>query len=37
MVRVSGDSIDRPAFDAWVGTLGLKAEWDRVLKYTDPV
>jgi hypothetical protein len=37
MVRVSGDSIDRPALDAWIERLGLQAGWDRALKYTEPV
>lgn len=36
MVRVSGDAIDRPALDAWIERLGLHAEWERALKYTEP-
>lgn len=37
IVRVSGDAIDRSALDAWIEQLGLQAEWQRALTYTEPV
>ncbi len=37
IVRVSGDTIDRPVLDRWVEHLGFRTEWNRALKYTEPI
>ena len=35
MIRVSGETIDQSAMDAWLDHLGLRNEWDRARSYEE--
>lgn len=35
MLRISGDQIDRPAFDEWLDRLGLEPAWQRAAGWRD--